>query len=487
MSHFPLSETAIRRAWLEADKDHNAVIDRDELEELLRSLRLPPMSRDQRERFFKQFDNLLTQDEFVRFVVARQAQLADIFVDIVAESSDEHVSAAVFDHHDANEHSRPFVDVTAPRGAFGARELRRAADAAGVSLSDADVQNMMLFMDRDADRAVDFDEFVEALLLVPSVNPASVFDSWRRTVWLESDADPSAPARELLLTRAEERRGWRGVLSRIAKDAACAGLAGAVAKTCTAPLDMIRMQILASSAHLSFAEAIRRVRTHSGGWRAFFTGNAVNCTKAVPETAIRLLAFRELCRICAADPNHITTSERLLVGGVAGGLSATCTYPIEVARVRMMTTSNATAGLWRTMLEQARAHGTRSLFAGLSTALAAFIPFAAIDLTVNSSIREHASRELRARNISVPTVPLLLTAATVATSTAMFFTFPLTAVRVLQQASGQSTTSAVRALAAQGPRGFFHGFGVSMAKSVPSAAISCVVFNMVQPWTRSSE
>lgn len=481
---FPLSEAAVRHAWLQADKDHNAVIDRDELEDLLRSLRLPPMSRDQREQFFKQFDDLLTQDDFVRFVLARQAQLADIFIDIVAESND-HVSAAVFDHQDADEHARHFANLAAPRGAFGARELRRAADAAGVSLSDADVQNMMAYLDRDSNRSVDFDEFVGALLLVPSINPASVFESWRRSVWLESDADPSAPARELHLTRAEELRGWRGLLSRIAKDAACAGLAGAVAKTCTAPLDMLRMQILSSSVPVSIAEAVRRTRTHGGGWRAFFTGNAVNCTKAVPETAIRLLAFRELCQVWAADPNHITTTERLLMGGIAGGMSATATYPIEVARVRMMTTNSTTTGLFRTMLEQAHAHGTRSLFAGLSTALAAFIPFAAIDLTVNSSIREYASHELRARNISVPAVPLLLTAATVATSTAMFCTFPLTAVRVLQQASGQSTTSAIRALATQGPRGFFHGFGVSMLKSVPSAAISCVVFNLVQPWTRT--
>jgi hypothetical protein len=472
---FPLTRAETELLFKLLDLNADGTLSRDELDAAFRSahLRIPPVSIDQRAVFFKQLDadgnGLVTLEEFRRFVNVRQAQLRAVFSDICAHAgADDAAQIAVLDHADPD---------VAPRTAFNARTLQRAADAVRVSVSQADVANMMRLLDsRSQDGIVTFDEWCEALLLVPSNNPAAVFESWRRNMWLESDSEMFAPARDLAITADEERRGLLGLLSAVAKSVMSAGIAGTTAKSCTAPLDIIRTQMMAS--RVGVTEAVRVIRQR-GGLASFWTGNGVNCCKAFPETAVRLLAFNTLCRHLASDRDNVTVGERLAFGSIAGALSATSTYPVEVARVRMMTSDNSGGGLWRTLATQARG-GRATLFAGLTTALAAFVPFASIELTVNSTLQETLTRRMAADGRAVPTVPLLLASATVATSTAMFFTFPLTNLRVYQQANGATFRAAATEIFRNGISGAYRGLGISLLKSAPSAAISCVIYNMLK-------
>jgi len=465
---FPLKREDAERLFAELDKNHDGTLSASELDAIFRmGLRLPPTSADQRAAFFERLDTnedaAISLDEFVHFCNVRQAELRQVFDDIRNREFDADADGDGRDDAERN---------GVPRDALSVRTLRRASTAVGISLSDDDVETIMLHLDRNSDGLVTFDEFVESLLLTPAVNPSAVFEQWRRRVWLDIDADMASPMFELVLTRAQEQQGRRGVAQAVAISAGSAGVAGCAAKTLTAPLDIVKMQIMANG--VSTREAVRSVRSRPLGWRSFWTGNLINCTKAFPETATRILTFSTLCKSAASDPDRVKTIERLAFGAFAGGLSATVTYPLEVARVRMMTCTQS-RGLLGTL---ASLRGG-SMFAGLSTTLISFVPFASIDLTVNSVIREAVTRHYVEQHRAVPDVPLLLSAALVANGTASLVTHPLSNVRVVQQAQGVSRLVAFSQIAVGGPRAFFRGLFVTLLRTVPSGTVSCLVFNLL--------
>jgi hypothetical protein len=107
------------------------------------------------------------------------------------------------------------------------------------------------------------------------------------------------------------------------------------------------------------------------------------------------------------------------------------------------------------------------------------VPFASIDLTVNSVIREAVARHYVEQNRAVPDVPLLLSAALIANGTASLVTHPLSNVRVVQQAQGVSRLAAFSQIAVGGPRAFFRGLFVTLLRTVPTGTVSCLVFNLL--------
>jgi Ca2+-binding EF-hand superfamily protein len=229
---FPLTRADCERLFKQLDRDADGQLTANELDEIFRSelIRVPPVSLDHRARFFKSLDadenGMLTMDEFLRFVNFRQAELRAVFDDIVRASAGESelTQAAVLEHAD------PELASSTHGAFFTAKTLKRAAVDAGVSLSDADVTNIMQMLDdRSQDGRITFDEWCETLLVcVPALNPLAVFETWRNDVWLESDSNLFSPARDLQITAEEERRGFVGVLSAIGKSVMSAGVAGAM-------------------------------------------------------------------------------------------------------------------------------------------------------------------------------------------------------------------------------------------------------------------
>lgn len=64
---------------------------------------------------------------------------------------------------------------------------------------------------------------------------------------------------------------------------ACGGIAGAISRTCTAPIDRIKTIMQASSGNATVAQTFHQIKAENG-FRAFFRGNGTNCIKIAPET-----------------------------------------------------------------------------------------------------------------------------------------------------------------------------------------------------------
>lgn len=138
------------------------------------------------------------------------------------------------------------------------------------------------------------------------------------------------------------------------------GMAGAVSRTSTAPLDRLKvfLQVIALSTVLCNGEkrfsdehltsqvhglnkfgslaACARHMLHEGGVRSLWRGNGINVMKIAPESAIKFMAYEQLKQyIRSGSPTRdLGMYERFVAGSIAGCISQTTIYPLEVSSIR---------------------------------------------------------------------------------------------------------------------------------------------------------
>lgn len=199
---------------------------------------------------------------------------------------------------------------------------------------------------------------------------------------------------------------------------AAGGIAGAVSRTCTAPLDRLKVYLITQTSprpdgttcraapSTSIVGAVRAIYAQ-GGFRAFFVGNGLNVIKIIPESAIKFYVFETAKTLLAQftgveDKNAIPVGARFVAGGVAGLCSQFCIYPVETLKTRIMSTkgqqaavtSSTTAAakiattsatpdrffVLNTAKSMYRAQGIRAFWPGLTLGLLGVFPYQALDM-----------------------------------------------------------------------------------------------------------
>ena len=99
-------------------------------------------------------------------------------------------------------------------------------------------------------------------------------------------------------------------------------------------------------------------------------------------------------------------------------------YPMEVAKTRLaVSPASAYSGMLDVVQKVLRAEGGGALYRGLGTSVVGIIPYAGIDLTVNSLLKEGLGKHYAARGLE-PGVPALLTCGMLSSTCAMLNTYP---------------------------------------------------------------
>ena len=74
-----------------------------------------------------------------------------------------------------------------------------------------------------------------------------------------------------------------------------------------------------------------RYMLKEGGFRGLWRGNGINVIKIAPESAIKFAAYDALKRLVRGDvERELALYERFIAGSLAGGMSQTAIYPLEV-------------------------------------------------------------------------------------------------------------------------------------------------------------
>ena len=218
-------------------------------------------------------------------------------------------------------------------------------------------------------------------------------------------------------------------LRRAGETLLAGSIAGAIAKTCIAPGDRVKIlfQVNANRA-FSMSKAIRTARTivQNSGVLGLWRGNGAVLLRVVPYSGLTYLCFsfyeRTLLSI-AADAAGGERSEgeeeggptglqrrspraeetirvfaRFCAGSMAGATATMCTYPLDLLRARM-------AAHWGVEMpyrsysdalrEIVRKEGAGALFNGLKPTLIGIVPYAGLSFCLFETMKSWAQRRWR--------------------------------------------------------------------------------------------
>ncbi|KAJ5782610.1 hypothetical protein N7457_004384 [Penicillium paradoxum] len=298
------------------------------------------------------------------------------------------------------------------------------------------------------------------------------------------------------------------------------GLAGAVSRTATAPLDRLKIYLIAQTgvkesticaakdgaplaaagnASKSLLDALKDL-WRAGGIRSLFAGNGLNVVKVMPESAIKFGAYESAKRMFARLEGHNDTKRLLptsqFMSGGFGGMVAQCfVYPLDTLKFRMQC-DTVKDGLKGNQLIAATAkkvwnkNGLVGFFRGLPLGVVGMFPYAAIDLSTFEYLkRTIIAKKARERGCHEDDVPLgnFTTGAIGATSGGFSasIVYPLNVLRTRLQTQGTimhpPTYSGIGevlsvTLKSEGPRGLYKGLTPNLLKVAPAMSISYVVY-----------
>ncbi|KAL4753288.1 hypothetical protein BDW72DRAFT_210455 [Aspergillus terricola var. indicus] len=298
------------------------------------------------------------------------------------------------------------------------------------------------------------------------------------------------------------------------------GIAGAVSRTATAPLDRLKVYLIAKTgspspvvtaakdgaplkaagrASRSLMDALKEL-WKAGGIRSLFAGNGLNVVKVMPESAIKFGAYESAKRAFARleghnDPKRLQPTSQFLSGGFGGMVAQCFVYPLDTLKFRMQC-EVVEGGLKGNQLIAATAqkvwnkNGIIGFFRGLPLGLIGMFPYAAIDLSTFEYLkRTLLARKAREHSCHEDDVPLsnFTTGAIGAISggVSASVVYPLNVLRTRMQAQGTvlhpTTYNSVMDVArktvqSEGIRGFYKGLTPNLLKVAPAVSISYVVY-----------
>ena len=319
------------------------------------------------------------------------------------------------------------------------------------------------------------------------------------------------------------------------------GLAGAVSKTLTAPLETIKMNLMVcpTGAAETARECGARI-VRDAGWVGLWQGNLVNVCRGAPTKAIELTVFNLVKRQLAAargvgtaewrgrrrrparaagrsgrseegvgvavvqldtgvhpaagadagvkDTPSLSASEPdfptlLVAGGTAGMVSALVTFPLQTLQTRLTVRQGAQGRGVLAVLKQVVAEGgPRGLYSGLRVSLAGVIPQTAIQLAAYDSLKHAYRKHTKRENERLPPEAAMLFGV-LASVAAASTVYPIEVVRRRLMAGtvrGHSAHVVKQIFKAEGLAGFYRGLSVSNARLIPAAGITFMTYELVK-------
>lgn len=185
------------------------------------------------------------------------------------------------------------------------------------------------------------------------------------------------------------------------------GVAGAISRTATAPLDRLKVLLQVQTEAPTKRGVIGGLKLmyQEGGVLAFFRGNGINILKVAPESAIKFYAFENMKELVVGSDsngkmNEIGAGGRLLAGGTAGAIAQTAIYPLDLVKTRLQTFScenGARPPRLMTLSKDILVHeGSRAFYRGLVPSLLGMVPYAGIDLAAYETLKDFSHRYIGA-------------------------------------------------------------------------------------------
>jgi solute carrier family 25 (adenine nucleotide translocator) protein 4/5/6/31 len=272
------------------------------------------------------------------------------------------------------------------------------------------------------------------------------------------------------------------------------GVSGAVAKTCTAPIERVKLIIQTQDAnpkiisgevprYTGIGNCFSRVASEQG-IGAFWRGNFVNIIRYFPTQAFNF-AFKD--SIKAMFPKYKDGFAKFAVnmasGGLAGAGSLTIIYPLDYARTRLASDVGAGKKEFDGLLDclkktMAGPGGFMNLYGGFGVSVVGIVPFRGTYFGVNDTLAEMNPYQKRRDFVGLASKFAQAQTAAIA---AAYVSYPFDTIRRrLQMQSNKPKEEWIykgtmdcfsKILAEEGTGAFFKGAGANALRTVGSALV----------------
>uniref|UniRef100_A0A8C5A1H8 Solute carrier family 25 member 25b n=1 Tax=Gadus morhua TaxID=8049 RepID=A0A8C5A1H8_GADMO len=362
-------------------------------------------------------------------------------------------------------------------GRIDSQEIMQSLRDLGVNISEQQAEKILKSMDKNGTMTIDWNEWRDYHLLHPADNIPEIILYWKHSTIFDVGESLLVPDE---FTAEEKQTGmwWRHLVA--------GGGAGAVSRTCTAPLDRLKvlMQVHSSKSNSMRIAGGFTNMVREGGVRSLWRGNGINVIKIVPETAIKFMAYEQIKRLIGSNQETLGIAERLVAGSLAGAISQSTIYPMEVLKTRLaLRKTGQYQGIGDCAKRIFRNEGMSAFYKGYVPNMLGIIPYAGIDLAVYETLKNWWLQSY-ATDSADPGVFVLLACCTTSSTCGQLASYPLALVRTRMQAQAtmaggpQMTMCGLfrHILRTEGPLGLYRGLAPNFMKVIPAVSISYVVY-----------
>nr|XP_029505088.1 calcium-binding mitochondrial carrier protein SCaMC-1-like isoform X3 [Oncorhynchus nerka] len=205
-------------------------------------------------------------------------------------------------------------------GVIGQEEIIDLFKELGVNISKPNAKRIIQMMDEDSSMTVDWGEFLQHVILNPAENLGELVTSWKHTLVFDVGESRTMPL-ELPPDLSAGSGEWRSFVL-------AAGLADAVSRTLTAPIDRLKTQLQVYGSKAS-SQGFRELK--AGGVRSMWQGNAVNVLKGTPQSTLQCLIYAQMKVYTQGwQQESLSVQQRFGLGCVSGAVAHAVFYPLEV-------------------------------------------------------------------------------------------------------------------------------------------------------------
>ncbi|CAI0449774.1 unnamed protein product, partial [Linum tenue] len=351
----------------------------------------------------------------------------------------------------------------------------------GIQIDDEELARFVEHVDKDNDGIITFEEWRDFLLLYPhEATIENIYHYWERVCLVDIGEHAVIP---------------EGVSKQVhrSKYFIAGGIAGAASRTATAPLDRLKVVLQVQTTRASIVPAVKKI-WRDDGFRGFFRGNGLNVTKVAPESAIKFYTYEMLKNVIrdfkGGQDVDIGASGRLMAGGLAGAVSQTAIYPMDLVKTRLQThpCEGGKAPKLGTLTRDIWVHeGPRAFYKGLVPSLLGIVPYAGIDLAAYETLKDMSKTYLLQDSgiFLVVSIDHILQFSTECTRFSNQKLLALAEPMQAQQANDAAPYKGMsdvflRTLQKEGYRGLYKGLFPNLLKVVPAASITYMVYEAMK-------
>eukprot|EP00766_Chilomastix_caulleryi_P003187 gnl/Chilomastix_caulleri/424.p1 GENE.gnl/Chilomastix_caulleri/424~~gnl/Chilomastix_caulleri/424.p1 ORF type:complete len:290 (+),score=94.10 gnl/Chilomastix_caulleri/424:87-956(+) len=272
-------------------------------------------------------------------------------------------------------------------------------------------------------------------------------------------------------------------MNRFTQDMLCGGISGAIARTVTSPLDVVKIILQCQRGpnpkYTGTFDAFSKILAEQGV-KGFWKGNNLALMRIIPYSAVKFAAFEKYKPYFADKTGRLNNVSRLVAGALAGITAVAATYPLDVLRTRFAVQDSKNpkyTGVFQAFKKIIDEEGFGALYAGFNTTILGVIPYEGGQFMMHGYLNKLWSEKM-ARPMN--TVEKLLIGC-LSGGFAQSISYPVDTVRKAMQVAPPGTYSgmfdcAIKIVQHEGVSGLFKGITMNLVKVVPFSALSFYCF-----------